>query len=218
MSFIDRDGKPVDVSFEKDEQDLVWKYIPSDATVLELGARYGTVSCVLSSILDDGTKHVAVEPDATVIGALLYNKQKNNGMFKVFEGVVSREGYDIHFIDPKFDHHEYGTYTKRSETPTITNVSLEDLEMRYGLTFDCVVADCEGFFYDFVKENPSAIQNMRVLIYEQDGTPWAEYIDKYKEVDTILESYGFKLVHTIPHPMYENNPRFHNVWVKESTK
>jgi hypothetical protein len=57
---------------------------------------------------------------------------------------------------------------------------------------------------------------MRVIIYEQDGTPWVEMIEKYEELDEILKSHNFKLVHTIPHPTYENNPRLHNVWVKTS--
>lgn len=215
MSFIDRNGDPVDVLFEKEEQMLVKRYIPSDAVVLELGARYGTVSCVISDVLKDPTKHVAVEPDSSVIKALERNRTMNNGGFHIFNGVVSSKGYELQFIDPKFDYHEYGTYTRVTENPTIENKSLSDLENVYNLKFDCVVADCEGFFYDFVKENREAIQNMRVLIYEQDGVPWSEMIPKYIELDQILEEMNFKRVFTIPHPKYENNPHFHNVWVKD---
>lgn len=215
MSFIDRNGDPVDVLFEKEEQMLVKRYIPSDAVVLELGARYGTVSCVISDVLKDPTKHVAVEPDSSVIKALERNRTMNNGGFHIFNGVVSSKGYELQFIDPKFDYHEYGTYTRVTENPTIENKSLSDLENAYSLRFDCVVADCEGFFYDFVKENREAIQNMRVLIYEQDGVPWSEMIPKYIELDQILEEMNFKRVFTIPHPKYENNPHFHNVWVKD---
>lgn len=215
MSFIDRNGDPVDVLFEKEEQMLVKRYIPSDAVVLELGARYGTVSCVISDVLKDPTKHVAVEPDSSVIKALERNRTMNNGGFHIFNGVVSSKGYELQFIDPKFDYHEYGTHTRVTENPTIENKSLSDLENVYNLKFDCVVADCEGFFYDFVKENREAIQNMRVLIYEQDGVPWSEMIPKYIELDQILEEMNFKRVFTIPHPKYENNPHFHNVWVKD---
>ena len=76
MSFVNRDGSEVDIDFEKEEQMLIRTYIPSDATVLEMGARYGTVSCVISQVLNDPTKHVAVEPDSTVIEALTENKKK----------------------------------------------------------------------------------------------------------------------------------------------
>lgn len=218
MSFIDRNGDPVDVDFEKEEQFLVNRYIPRDATVLEMGARYGTISCLLSQILDDPTRHVAVEPDISVIEALTKNRETNNGKFHIYNGVISQYGYDIQVkVIPEYRYYEYGTYTKRSTSPTVKNMSLEELQKKHNLKFDCVVADCEGFFYDFVKENGDAVKNMRVIIYEQDGTPWSEMVIKYKELDNILESYGFKIVHTIPHPEYENNPKLHVVWVKDDT-
>tara|TARA_B100001564_G_scaffold360024_1_gene384829 strand:- start:6301 stop:6951 length:651 start_codon:yes stop_codon:yes gene_type:complete len=216
MTFIDRNGEPVNVDFEADEQFLVRKYLPKDASVLELGARYGTVSCVISQVLDDPTKHVAVEPDKSVIEALNKNRDSNGGKFHIFEGVVSNTGYEMGYIDPAFKLYEYGTYTKKSENPTINNISLNSLCEKYKLNFDCIVADCEGFFCDFVEENPEAIKNMRVVIYEQDGTPWQEYIKKYERLDSIMEEYEFRRVHTIPHPDYENNPHLHNVWIKNS--
>tara|TARA_Y100000389_G_scaffold160617_1_gene162831 strand:- start:5097 stop:5753 length:657 start_codon:yes stop_codon:yes gene_type:complete len=215
MTFVDRDGHQANVEYEAEEQFLVRKYIPKDAKVLELGARYGTVSCVLSEVLDDPTQHVAVEPDSSVIEALTKNRYTNGGKFHIFEGVVSKKGYELAFIDPKFDLHEYGTYTKETDTPTIKNMSLEDLSVTYDIKFDCIVADCEGFFCDFVDENHEAIKNMRVIIYEQDGIPWPMFMEKYKNLDVTLASYGFKRIHTIPHPKYENNPHFHNVWVKD---
>lgn len=43
-------GTPVDTSYEAEEQFLVRTYLPKDAHVLELGARYGTVSCVISEV------------------------------------------------------------------------------------------------------------------------------------------------------------------------
>jgi FkbM family methyltransferase len=215
MTFVDRDGHQANVEYEAEEQFLVRKYIPKDAKVLELGARYGTVSCVLSEVLDDPTQHVAVEPDSSVIEALTKNRDTNGGKFHIFEGVVSEKGYELAFIDPKFDLHEYGTYTKETDTPTIKNMTLEDLSVTYDIKFDCIVADCEGFFCDFVDENREAIKNMRVIIYEQDGIPWPTFMEKYKTLDVTLTSCGFKRIHTIPHPKYENNPHFHNVWVKE---
>jgi len=218
MTFVDRDNQPANVDYEAEEQFLVRKYIPKDASVLELGARYGTVSCVISEVLEDPTQHVAVEPDHSVIEALTKNRDTNGGKFHIFEGVVSNKGSELAFIDPKFDLHEYGTYTKETDNPTIKNISIDKLSEMYNLKFDCVVADCEGFFCDFVEENPDAIKNMRVIIYEQDGIPWPKYAKRYETLDETLTSYDFKRVHTIPHPKYENNPHFHNVWVKELNK
>jgi FkbM family methyltransferase len=219
MSFLTRDGTDVDMDFEKEEQLLIRTYIPSDAVVLEMGARYGTASFAISEVLDDPSRHVAVEPDSTVIEALTGNRDRNGGKFHIFEGVVSKYGYKIDVnVVPDYKYYDYGTYTKPSDEPTVNNLAFNEIENKYNLKFDCIVADCEGFFYDFVKENEECLDRMRVIIYEQDGTPWSEMIIKYKELDTILESHGFKVTHAIPHPEYENNPRLHNVWVKELNK
>ena len=102
MRFIDREGNPANIDYEKEEQFLVRKYLPKDAQVLELGARYGTVSCVISEVIQDPTKHVAVEPDPSVIEALTKNRRENGGKFHIYEGVISRNGYELQFIDPKF--------------------------------------------------------------------------------------------------------------------
>jgi len=212
--FVNSKGQPVDVDFEKEEQMLVRKYLPRNATVLELGARYGTVSCVISEVLDDPTRHVAVEPDSSVLDALEKNRDANGGKFHIFNGVVSEFGYTLGFIDPKFEHAEYGTFTTKTNKPTIDTISLTKLQDTFNLKFDYVVADCEGFLYDFILENEWFLEQINGIIYEQDGIPWKDMISKYKEIDKVLESHGFKLVHTIPHPVYENNPRFHNVWVK----
>jgi len=216
MVFVDREGNPVNIDYEKEERFLIRTYLPKNACVLELGARYGTVSCVISEVLEDPTKHVAVEPDPSVIEALTKNRDENYGKFHIFNGIVSGHGCELKFIDPKFDFHEYGTYTKPSEIPNVKNKTLHDIEKMYDVKFDAVVADCEGFFYDFVKENIESLAKMCVLIYEQDGIPWSEMMKKYEELDQILEENGFKRVFTIPHPKYKNNPHFHNVWVKTS--
>ena len=42
--------------YEKTEQNLVNKYINEDDIVLELGARYGTVSCLINSKLNSEGK------------------------------------------------------------------------------------------------------------------------------------------------------------------
>ena len=103
MVFVDREGNPVNIDYEKEERFLIRTYLPKNACVLELGARYGTVSCVISEVLEDPTKHVAVEPDSSVIETLTKNRGENGGKFHIFNGVVSEHGYELKFIDPKFD-------------------------------------------------------------------------------------------------------------------
>lgn len=51
---------------KKSEQDLAKQYIKKDDVVLELGARYGSVSCIINSKLSNKNNQVSVEPDSRV--------------------------------------------------------------------------------------------------------------------------------------------------------
>ena len=55
---------------EREEQHIVEKLIKEDCIVLELGARYGTVSCRINWKLKDSKNQVSVEPDPLVWDAL----------------------------------------------------------------------------------------------------------------------------------------------------
>lgn len=68
VKFTNEKGKRIKhKKFERDEQIEAFN-MPSDCKVVELGARYGTVSCALSAHLDDPTQHIAVEADTKVWG------------------------------------------------------------------------------------------------------------------------------------------------------
>ena len=62
-------------TLEKSMHYLVKKYIQSDMKVLELGARYGTVSACLNYILNDPSRQLlCVDPDKRIEKCLLKNK------------------------------------------------------------------------------------------------------------------------------------------------
>jgi FkbM family methyltransferase len=171
---------------EVEEQTLALKYIPSDGKVLELGARFGTVSCAINSVLTDQTAHVAVEPDTAVIQALYKNRETHGGKFHIYNGVVSAVGFSI----VSKGRNGYGTYTIPSENPNVENTTLENLISKFQVDFDCLVADCEGFLERFVRENPDFFKKVRVVIYEVDGDC------DYQYVENVLTENGLKCVFT----------------------
>ena len=67
MIILDENGKQIDTSkIECEEQQLAEEYIQPDDVVFELGARYGSVSCVINKKLKIKTNQVSVEPDCRV--------------------------------------------------------------------------------------------------------------------------------------------------------
>jgi len=184
---------------ERNEQNIARKYIPSHSTVLELGARYGTVSCVINSILSDPTKHVAVDPDISIIKALEKNRTSHGAQFHIFNGVVSRKPLFLQL-------ESYCTHTTSQDTGvSVSPVSIEQLEEMYSLKFDCLVADCEGFMEQFIRENEEFVQRLETVTYEEDQASRCDYA----YVTERLQSFGFSCIHT------EMNGSLHfKVWKK----
>ncbi len=173
-AYYDEGGGEIDTAtLETTEQEIARKHVRSDDVVLELGGRYGTVSCIINDALADRRNHVVVEPDANVLPALFRNRELHGAGFTVFEGTVSRgakvlvpNGYSTMALSPG------STDLPAALLPTKT---LEQLEAEHGSRFTVLVADCEGCMREFVDENPGLFERLRMVTYEQDMEDRCDY-------------------------------------------
>ena len=84
MDIRDQSGNEVDIAnLEIIEQKLAFLFVQENDCVLELGARYGSVSCIINSKLKCKTNQVVVEPDDRVWDALERNKIANKCEFHI---------------------------------------------------------------------------------------------------------------------------------------
>lgn len=180
IPYINEHGKTIrPEEREREEQILVAKYVRPHSCVLELGARYGMVPNVLSSILAIPTRHMAVEPDAQVLAALFVNRQQHGGVYHVCTSVVSDQVRHRELVDCDFPE----GYAKRTveqktgnpKTPEVSNRSLYALEAEVGCAFDCLVADCEGCLGTFVDEYPWFLLQLHTIILEKDFPDLTDY-------------------------------------------
>lgn len=193
-NFKNENGETIDLTTnETEEQKQAEQYIEPDSVVLELGARYGTVSCIINKKLNDKTKQVSVEPDSRVWAALESNKKANNSQFNILKGFVSRTNLEI-------VGEGYGTTFKESSATSSKSYSVENIESLYNLKFNTLVADCEGCLEKLFDENPKFYKDLRIVIFEKD---YAEKCNYNKIIDN-LRSNGFK----------EIVAGFHSVWKK----
>ena len=63
-------GRSAHCGLERHAIKDVWRYVPVGSTALELGARYGTVSCALSKRQNYSGLRVSVEPDPSAFAAM----------------------------------------------------------------------------------------------------------------------------------------------------
>jgi len=197
MDIRDQHGRAVDIArLEKEEQDLAQKYIEQNDVVLELGGRYGSVSCIINSKLSTKTNHVVIEPDERVWGALERNKKVNNCDFHIVKGFVSGKKLALTAIN---SYGGYGTTCLEDNSSTIPSYTMEEITQKYNVKFNVLVADCEGFLETFFQENP-IYDDLRLVIFE------ADYPNKcnYDKIRATLKEKGFTdVLHG-----------FQNVWMR----
>lgn len=194
---LDERGKPAEpCNIEKNSRDMVARWISENSTVLEVGARYGSVSCVIAQRQLQSGKLVSVEPDKVVWEALDGNLARHHCNATVLKGAVGTQDVQVIHEGPN----GYGTRTIDPLGPgeknpafrgfVVPHWSLKEVERKYGLHFDTLVADCEGCFPTLLKENPGLIEQVNLVI--------AEVHTKQEEgsAGELLQQ-GFKLVEEI---------------------
>lgn len=176
MIIYDVNNNLVDINnIEKTEQDIAEKYILPDDTVLELGARYGSVSCIIDSKLNNKKNLVVVDPDSNIWNILEYNKRINNCDFNIIKGVIGNNKYDLIY-------NGYGTTSVINSNSSIKSYTLNEVKNMYNIkNFNVLVADCEGYLEIFLDENPDIYDNLRMITYEKDFPDKCNY-EKIKNI------------------------------------
>uniref|UniRef100_A0A6C0IAS5 Methyltransferase FkbM domain-containing protein n=1 Tax=viral metagenome TaxID=1070528 RepID=A0A6C0IAS5_9ZZZZ len=170
MIFVNEYGQIIPhQQLEITEQRQADTYINNEHIVLELGARYGTVSCIINK---KTSKLVSVEPDERVHAALEYNMVSNGCYFNIIKGVISRT---IMNLVAKDSYAGYGTISVKSDSSTIKSFTLEEIEETYSLHFNALVADCEGFLEQFFDKNPKLYCQLKLVIFEKDNCNTCNY-------------------------------------------
>lgn len=197
MEFINELGKKVDYeTYESIEVSLANKFIKEDDYVLELGARYGGVSCAINSKLKNKTHQYSVEPDYRVWDALETNRENNNCEFNIIKGTISKNKMKIIENTRKFnDNNDWAAYTETGGD--IQNYPLPNKP------FNVLVADCEGFLETFYDENKNIFESLRLIIIEKDRPDYCDYerLEKIFISLGLVKKFSMKNFHVV----YEKN-------------
>lgn len=196
MDLVKEDGSFFNCKeVEHIEQFMADTFIEKHDKVLELGARYGSVSIVTNKKLDDKTDHVVVEPDETVWEALEQNKKTYDCHFQIVKGFLSERKMYLKYQD-------YSThYTDNPTDKSVPSVSMSNFS---DIKFNVLIADCEGGLGAFFDEYPYLYDGFTKVMMEEDGN-----ID-YKPIKVNLMKRGF--IKVFEHGDY--NGLLHSVWLK----
>ena len=185
LHFTDENNNKIHhLRVERKEQILCETYLNESCIVLELGARYGTVSCVIEKIIKNPKHLVVIEPDERVWASLENNRNNNNCSFNIVKGFVSLKPL---ILENHNEWNGYATSSKESEISTIPSYTLSEIQDKYNIVFNTLVADCEGFLGIFLEENPILYSQLQIIIFEKDYPK----VCNYKKIKDTLKQNGF---------------------------
>jgi FkbM family methyltransferase len=193
MIILDEKNKIIDHNLvESLEWKLCEKFITPNDVVLELGARYGTSSIIIDRILANKKNQVCVEPDSAVWDVLESNKFRNNAEFEILKGAISKKKL-------KLEPNGYSSICFTDGNGSVPIFDLWEIEEKFNLKFNVLVADCEGCLSTFINEYPTFFQQLNLFIYEEDEEEKCDY-DKLK---ILLNDFGFYPVIVGYHNVYK---------------
>ena len=180
---------------EYPEQLMILSYLSPESVVLELGSNIGRSSCVIASILDDNSNFVTLECDPISVDKLTVNRDLNDFKFKIENAALSRRQLVQNGWSTKpVNNDDHLNECLKNGWKKINTVTWTELQDKYKLKFDTLVADCEGALYYILLDEPNMLDTFHTIIIENDFTD----INHKKKVDEILEKNGFKNIYTEP--------------------
>lgn len=165
------------------EQLMAINYINPNANVLEIGGNIGRNSLVIATILYNQKNLVTLESSPIHFAELADNKAINGYEFNIENSALSYkrliQNKDITI--PSEDDRE-GFFS-------VNCMTYQEIEEKFNIKFDTLVADCEGALYYIFNDYPNMLDNIKMIIMEND------YVDiNHKlSVNKILLEKGFKL-------------------------
>jgi len=209
MQFLNEKGEIINhLELERTEQLQAEKYILPDDVVLELGARYGTVSCVINKKLNNPMNQVSVEPDERVWDSLEKNIKDNGCNINLIKGVISNKKLVLANVDYC---EGYGAETIESDDTTIINYTLDEVQTMYNLKFNVLVADCEGYLGKFLEDNPILYEQLDTILFETDN---AKVCDYGKIIINLIIN-NFKNIESGNHEVWSKKGVFNDLYFKK---
>ncbi len=187
-----------DIGHEWVEQSMVVDFLDPGARVLELGSNIGRNTLMISCVLDDPANLVTVECNPFFVELLRNNRYANQLDFHIEAGALSYRK-----LMQSRDNCRYGSDAEAWEAipaeelsdgyEWIPTVTFADLEAKYNLRFDTLVADCEGALFYILDDDPDLLTNITTIIMESDF----RVVEQKWAVERKFADRGFERVHSV---------------------
>jgi hypothetical protein len=145
-----------------------------------------------------------MECNVNTVKQLTENRDNNSMKFNIEPSALSKrplvqKGWETYVSDVV----DAG-YTK------VNTITFNELQAKYNIEFDTLVADCEGALYYIFMDMPEILQKINMIIMENDY----HNIDHKISVDNALTANGFEKAYSESGGWGPCQNRFFEVWRK----
>lgn len=149
---------------------LVHKWVPENATVLELGSMYGATTCEIARKMNNSGQLVAVEPDRAMWESLEANLRDNNCRAHRVHGAVSSNTLRMMAATNR------SKSASKYEIEIVQNFTFDSVERALGRKIDTVLIDCEGCAQDMLDQiSPKLRTQINLVILRTDNLGTTDY-------------------------------------------
>jgi FkbM family methyltransferase len=180
--------------------------------VLEIGGNVGRNSCAIASVLgnENAGKLVVVEPCLTFVEQLKQNRDINGLSFNMEPVAISR----VPLMHRSWETRPIGpSGVPDAGWTRVDTVCWEDLRAKWadkGVVFDTLVVDCEGALYYILKEDPTMLEDIELVLIENDFVN----ADHKAAVDAEFERHGLTCVYRQAGGWGPCQDRFYEAWAR----
>ena len=176
--------------YERDELELIRRWLQPEDTVLEIGACLGIVSCATNRLLKDKTRHVIVEANPFCIASLYRNREINKAGFLIEHCAVNNQPEVTFYLHPVYI--VGGTTQRASNRPVrLPAKSLRQLDQERG-PFTALIIDIEGSELDVFEASLDVLKRFRLVVVElHEFAIGTQGVERCREV---LSDCGLRMV------------------------
>jgi len=188
------------------EQYMAVSYITPEDVVLELGGNIGRNALVISNILRDDRNLLTLECHPKHADELKHNRDINRASFRIEPSALSSQRLVQNRWDTKPLSEGDPVLDGWFEIPTI---SWPALQTKYSdLNFNVLVADCEGALFHILQKEPTFLNNIKTIIFENDGND----MGARDAMPVMFAAHNFQMVYSANLRTCKN---YWSVWTKK---
>ncbi len=193
--------------YEVQERQLIQRYLPNDAPVIELGASIGVVACIVNRGLTSPSRHIVVEANPDLIPTLKKNRDMNHCQFDITEAAIGYSNAWITFFtnEGSVTGSIYRGGGRAVKVPTKT---LQSIAESAGFSYFNLISDIEGSEIDIINNEIAFIREHVgwILMETHDPIPYGEE-GRMLSIEKLQRS-GFEILDKIEHNYCFKNIKF----------